>query len=152
MRSIRKAVLEDIGALSDCDREFGFGSRKEFVERAIRRGSGYILEQEGKVIGVAVLEYTFFEHGFVSLLYVSPAARRTGAGETLLQHLVSICQTPKLFSSTNQSNHHDAGVICQGWFPTKRHDPQPGSERSRDRVLQGGQGWGLWSERLIKVS
>jgi hypothetical protein len=37
MRSIRKAVLEDVGALSDCDREFGFGSWKEFVERAIRR-------------------------------------------------------------------------------------------------------------------
>jgi N-acetylglutamate synthase-like GNAT family acetyltransferase len=71
MRSIRKAILEDVGALSDCDREFGFGSRKEFVERAIRRGGGYILEQEGTVIGVAALEYTFFEHGFISLLYVS---------------------------------------------------------------------------------
>ena len=47
MRSIRKAVLEDVGALSDCDREFGFGRRKEFFEREIRRGGGYILEQEG---------------------------------------------------------------------------------------------------------
>ena len=59
MRSIRQAVLKDVGALSDCDREFDFGSRKEFVERSIRRGGGYILEQEGTVIGVAVLEYTF---------------------------------------------------------------------------------------------
>jgi ribosomal protein S18 acetylase RimI-like enzyme len=105
MRSIRKAVLEDIDSLSGCDSEFGFGSRKEFVESASRRGGAYILEQEGKVIGVAVLEYTFFDHGFISLIYVSPAARRTGAGEMLLQYLVSICQTSKLFSSTNQSNH-----------------------------------------------
>jgi N-acetylglutamate synthase-like GNAT family acetyltransferase len=116
MRSIRKAVLKDVGALSDCDPEFDFGSRKEFVERAIRGGGGYILEQEGTVIGVAVLEYTFFEHGFVSLLYVSPAARRTGAGEMLLQHLVSICQTPKLFSSTNQSNHPMQALFAKAGF------------------------------------
>ena len=116
MRSIRKAVLEDVGALSDCDREFGFGSRKQFVERAIRRGGGYILEQEGTVIGVAALEYTFFEHGFISLLYVSAAERRTGAGEMLLQYLVSICQTPKLFSSTNQSNHPMQALFAKAGF------------------------------------
>ncbi|MBV9877652.1 MAG: hypothetical protein JO025_23195 [Verrucomicrobia bacterium] len=68
MCTIRKAVLEDIGALSDCDIEFGFGSRNEFVERAIRRVGAYVLVQEGNVIGVAVLEYTFFEHDFISLV------------------------------------------------------------------------------------
>jgi N-acetylglutamate synthase-like GNAT family acetyltransferase len=104
MRFIRKAVLEDISGLSHCDREFGSGRRNEFVERATQRGDGHVLEQKGKVIGVAVLEYVFFEHGFVSLIYVRPDARRTGVGETLLQYLVSICQTGKLFSSTNQSN------------------------------------------------
>jgi ribosomal protein S18 acetylase RimI-like enzyme len=82
----------------------GSAAWNECVERAIRRGGGYVLEQEGKVIGVTVLEYTFFEHGFISWLYVRPAARRTGAGELLLQYLVFICETPKLFSSTNQSN------------------------------------------------
>lgn len=44
-----KLLLENIGALSDCDIEFGFGSRNEFVERAIRRGGAFILEQEGNV-------------------------------------------------------------------------------------------------------
>ena len=104
MRSIRKANLEDIGGLSHCDSEFRISGRDEFVERAIRRDSGHVLEQEGKVIGVAVFDYTFFEHGFISLIYVRPGARRTGAGEALLRYLASICQTPKIFSSTNQSN------------------------------------------------
>jgi len=116
MRAIRKAVLEDIGALSDCDIEFGFGSRNEFVERAIRRGGACVLEQEGNVIGFAVLEYTFFEHGFISSVYVTPAARRTGAGEMLLQYLVTICQTPKLFSSTNQSNHAMRALFAKVGF------------------------------------
>jgi GNAT superfamily N-acetyltransferase len=50
------------------------------------------------------LEYTFFEHGFFSLVYVDPPERRTGAGETLLRHLISACRTSKLFSSTNETN------------------------------------------------
>ncbi|HEX6566401.1 MAG TPA: GNAT family N-acetyltransferase [Chthoniobacterales bacterium] len=116
MRSIRKAVLEDIGGLSLCDTEFWSGSRNECVERAIRRGGGYVLEQEGKVIGIAVLEYTFFEHGFISWLSVRPAARRTGAGEMLLRYLVSICQTPKLFSSTNQSNRPMQALFAKAGF------------------------------------
>jgi N-acetylglutamate synthase-like GNAT family acetyltransferase len=112
MRSIRKAVLEDVGALSDCDREFGFGSRKEFVERAIRRGGGYILEQEGRVIGVAALEYTFFEHGFISLLYVSAAERRTGAGEMLLQYCCRFAKHRSFFPPRTK-----ATVRCKRYSP-----------------------------------
>jgi len=51
-----------------------------------------------------VLEYTFFEQGFISLVYLIPSARRTGVGEMLVRYLVSICKTRKLFSSTNRSN------------------------------------------------
>jgi N-acetylglutamate synthase-like GNAT family acetyltransferase len=79
-------------------------AHKKSLERSIQRGAGYVLEEDGKIIGVAVLDYTFFEHGFISLIYVVPAARRTGAGELLLRYLMSVCETPKLFSSTNQSN------------------------------------------------
>jgi ribosomal protein S18 acetylase RimI-like enzyme len=101
---IRKATLQDLSAISVGDSEFVFASREEFVRRAIPREGVYVLEQGGKIIGIGVLEYTFFEHGFISLLYVNPSARRTGAGESLLRYFVSICQTPKLFSSTNRSN------------------------------------------------
>jgi GNAT superfamily N-acetyltransferase len=116
MRFIRKAILEDIRGLFHGDTESWFGSRTECNERAIRRGGGYVLEQEGTVIGVAVLEYTFFEHGFISWLYVRPAARRTGAGELLLRYVVSICQTPKLFSSTNQSNRPMQALFAKVGF------------------------------------
>jgi ribosomal protein S18 acetylase RimI-like enzyme len=104
MRYIRKSALEDTSMISRCDAESASGGRREFLERAVQKGGGCTLEQDGKAIGVGVLEYTFFEHGFISLIYVSPAARRTGAGEMLVQYLVSMCGTPKVFSSTNQSN------------------------------------------------
>ena len=101
---IRKAALQDVSAISVGDSEFVSGSLQEFVRRAIPREGVYVLEQGGKIIGIGVLEYTFFEHGFISLLYVRPSARRNGAGESLLRYFVSVSQTPKLFSSTNQSN------------------------------------------------
>jgi N-acetylglutamate synthase-like GNAT family acetyltransferase len=101
---IRKATLEDVGAISLGDSEFASGGREECARRAIQREGVYVLEQGGKIIGIGVLEYTFFEHGFISLLHVRPSARRTGAGESLLRYFVSVSQTPKLFSSTNQSN------------------------------------------------
>ena len=101
---IRKATLQDVSAISVGDSEFASGGREEFVRRAIPRQGVYVLAQGGKIIGIGVLEYTFFEHGFISLLYVRLSARRTGAGESLLRYFVSVSQTPKLFSSTNQSN------------------------------------------------
>ena len=67
-------------------------------------GDAHLLEEEGKVIAVGVLEYTFFEHGFISLVIVDSEERRTGVGEMLLRYLISICRTPKVFSSTNRSN------------------------------------------------
>lgn len=58
----------------------------------------------GKDIGYAVLEYSFYENGFISMLYVQQQYRRRGVGEELMQHLERVCSTPKLFTSTNLSN------------------------------------------------
>jgi ribosomal protein S18 acetylase RimI-like enzyme len=113
---IRKATLEDFGAISVGDSEFASGGREELVQRAVQSGGAYVLEQGGKIIGIGVLEYTFFEHGFISLLYVSPSARRTGAGESLLRYFVSVSQTPKLFSSTNRSNRPMQALFAKVGF------------------------------------
>jgi len=113
---IRKTTLEDVGAISMGDSEFTSGGREEFVRRAIPREGVYVLEQGGKLIGIGVLEYTFFEQGFISLVYVSPSARRTGAGESLLRYFVSVSQTPKLFSSTNRSNRPMQALFAKVGF------------------------------------
>ena len=114
---IRKATLQDVSAISVGDSEFASGGREEFVRRAIPRQGVYVLEQGRRIIGIGVLEYTFFEHGFISLLYVSPSARRAGAGESLLQCFVSTSQTPKLFSSTNRSNKPMQAFFAKVGFP-----------------------------------
>lgn len=103
-RIVRKANPDDTCVILAFDTGSCGPGRKAFIGRAVTQGDAYALQQEDVVIAIGVLGYTFFGQGFVSLIYVNRQQRRTGAGETLLRHLISICRTPKLFSSTNQSN------------------------------------------------
>ena len=103
-RTTRKANREDISAIFAFAGESMKTGCTEFIRRAVDSGDAHLLEEEGKVIAVGVLEYTFFEHGFISLVFVDPEERRTGVGEMLFRYLISFCRTPKVFSSTNRSN------------------------------------------------
>jgi ribosomal protein S18 acetylase RimI-like enzyme len=105
MFSIRLAVPGDIDPIYGFDqvaqRE---GSRRDVITRSIGAGACWVIVIDEQVVGYAVLEYSFFEHGFISLLYIHPDYRRRGAGLRLMQHLETVCQTEKLFTSTNLSN------------------------------------------------
>ncbi len=77
--------------------------RKEIIRRAVENGACHIAAGDN-INGYAILEYTFFEMGFVSLLVIHPDRWRAGLGTGLMLHLESICKTGKIFTSTNQSN------------------------------------------------
>jgi GNAT superfamily N-acetyltransferase len=79
--------------------------RRDFARRAISAGNCYVAVDEGRVRGYAVFDYTFFEQGFVELLYVSATARRHRVGSALMEYLEDLCESAKVFTSTNLSNH-----------------------------------------------
>jgi ribosomal protein S18 acetylase RimI-like enzyme len=79
-------------------------SRRRFIEDRLREGRCWVAELDGRLAGFCVLDHSFFSNGFVSLLIVHPEGRRRGVGSALLGHALSMCSTPKLFTSTNQSN------------------------------------------------
>jgi ribosomal protein S18 acetylase RimI-like enzyme len=104
MFSIRPALETDINALCAFDQiAQQSGERKAFIRRAVL-GQNCHVAVDTQVIGYAVLEYSFFEMGFVSMLYVHPERRHSGVGAALMRQLESLCRTPKLFTSTNLSN------------------------------------------------
>jgi GNAT superfamily N-acetyltransferase len=102
---IRDAVSSDRNAIVSFDRVVQSDpERVAFIERSLRSATCLVAERESRVVAYGVLEYTFFDNGFVSMVYVAQPERRQGVGRGLLEALAERCATPKLFTSTNQSN------------------------------------------------
>jgi GNAT superfamily N-acetyltransferase len=105
MISIRRAVEADIEALYSLDliarRE---NDRREFIRREVAAGYCFVAVMHETVIGYGVLNYNFYNNGCIDMIYVDSDQRRCGAGTALLKHMESLCETPKLFASTNLSN------------------------------------------------
>lgn len=105
MISICKAQENDIEALCSFDliaqRENG---RREFIHREVLSGNCFVAVLDENVIGYGVLNYTFYYNGCIDMLYIHSGYRRIGAGAALMQHMELLCETAKLFTSTNLSN------------------------------------------------
>lgn len=105
MISIRPAVEGDIETLCSLDliarRE---DERREFIRSEVASGNCFVAVVDEAVIGYGVLNYTFYHNGCIDMLYIHADHRRSGAGAALLRHMEKLCQTPKLFTSTNLSN------------------------------------------------
>lgn len=105
MFSIRPAGERDVEDICSLDligsREDG---RRELIRRAVASNTCFVAVADEEVIGYCMLNYTFYSNGYIDMLYVHSDHRRSGVGAALLRHVESLCQTPKLFTSTNLSN------------------------------------------------
>lgn len=103
--SIHKAITKDIETLCALDPTAKTDvQRRNFITRVVDADSCWIALEANQVVGYCALENTFYDQGFISILYVHPQHRRQGIGSTLVLHLESNCKTPKIFTSTNLSN------------------------------------------------
>ncbi|MFJ8051180.1 GNAT family N-acetyltransferase [Streptomyces luteogriseus] len=96
----------------------GDDARRAIIRRWCEQGSVLLAEDASGPLGYSVLEYTFFEQGFITMLMVAPTARRQGVGAHLLKATEAACASPKLFTSTNVSNHPMQLLLQSvGWSP-----------------------------------
>ncbi|MEU1394192.1 MULTISPECIES: GNAT family N-acetyltransferase [unclassified Nonomuraea] len=118
--SVRAGGAVDAEALVSLDpvaRSDG-GERRGSIERWCRDGSVLVADTPAGLVGYCVVEYTFFEQGFVTMLMVAEPARGHGVGERLLRAAAAACRTEKLFTSTNLSNHPMQRLLQRvGWRP-----------------------------------
>ncbi|WP_406110254.1 GNAT family N-acetyltransferase [Kitasatospora purpeofusca] len=103
---VRTAAPSDRTAIAGIDTVAAVGdpARRAAVRRWCEEGLVLVAEDPSGPLGYAVLEYTFFEQGFVTMLMVASGARRRGVGSLLLGAAGAACTAPKLFTSTNVSN------------------------------------------------
>ncbi|MEM1292407.1 MAG: GNAT family N-acetyltransferase [Cyanobacteria bacterium P01_H01_bin.162] len=100
-----------IAAKADADAIIAFDhvaasdpARVQFIHNQIKSGACYIAVIDTNVVAYGVLNYKFYDNGWIEMLYVHPRFRHQGIGSALIRHLINECRTPKLFTSTNQSN------------------------------------------------
>ncbi|WP_312238911.1 GNAT family N-acetyltransferase [Stenotrophomonas sp.] len=76
----------------------------------------HLLLLDARVAAYGVLHHHFFDSGFIEMLMVGKEFRRRGLGKALLQHLVSRCERPRLFTSTNASNAPMHALLARNGF------------------------------------
>ena len=103
--NLRLAEASDLAALVAIDPLAQRApTRRALLRSALECRSCWLAEEAGRVVGYAILDYTFYGNGFVSVLWVHETARRRGVGAALLNQAARVCTMPKLFTSTNLSN------------------------------------------------
>jgi len=103
--AVRQAVASDIELILRIDSQAPIDqSRRALVNSAVDRGECFIALQDGFVIGYAVMNYLFFDRGFVPLIHVDTNHRRRKVGSRLFDELEERCRTSRIFTSMNLSN------------------------------------------------
>ena len=126
---IRRGTLEDRDEIVAFDHVAqSEPARVRLIERILSSATCLVAERDQVIAAYAALEYTFYEQGFVSMLYVAQPHRRQGIGRALMQALAIRCDTAMLFTSTNQSNHPMQQLLgALGYIPSGIiHNLDPG--------------------------
>lgn len=90
--------------------------RAAWIDKWIAAGECFIAEAEGQAVGYGVFHYHFFHDGMIDMLIVGGPYRRRGVGRALVRHFVGICQSEKIWSSTNLSNHPMQALLAAEGF------------------------------------
>lgn len=103
---IRTATEEDFEAIASVDAAAHTDeNRRVLISQAIAQESCWIAGRTDSPEGYIVLSRChFFGRDFVSLLQVTPEARRQGLASALCRAAETGATTLQLFTSTNQSN------------------------------------------------
>lgn len=103
---VRPGKPSDADALKRLDTTLsGDPGRALSIERWLHDGSVLVAEVEQDIVGYGVIHHRFFHHGFVEMLMVAVHHRHSGVGRAIMEALERRCETPKLFVTTNLSNH-----------------------------------------------
>ncbi len=102
---MRLAEDQDIEALIELDPlSHTDAKRIPFIKHAVQSGTCYLIEADRQLVGYGVLDHSFYQYGFVAMLYLHPNFRRNRLASRIMEFFEGLCATDKLFTSTNKSN------------------------------------------------
>lgn len=103
--AIRPPEPADFGALVSLAAEVIGPVRAEtFVRSHLERHHVLVAQDEHRVVGMLAYRTDWFQCTFVSLVGVRPGSRRRGVARMLFHSLEGLSPSPRLFSSTEETN------------------------------------------------
>jgi ribosomal protein S18 acetylase RimI-like enzyme len=115
--TVRKALLSDHQSLTEADECAQTDrTRAAYIKDCLVAGECLIGEIGTEVFGFVVLNYSFFNCGFVPLIVVAERFRRQGLGSRLLTEAAERCESSKLFISANASNKAAKALFAKAGF------------------------------------
>jgi ribosomal protein S18 acetylase RimI-like enzyme len=103
--TIRQGTVGDLDALVAFDQVASSSEeRRKQLEAGLRGSEISVALVDGIPKGYVLLNYRFYGHPFIELLYIASERRRAGLGSALIEHVLKHISGSKLFTSTNQSN------------------------------------------------
>ena len=79
-------------------------NRQRFLRRSVNANECYIVERDGVLVAFGVLNYSFFDHGFIAAITVSESIRLPETVIPLVRYMESRCRTAKLFATACADN------------------------------------------------
>lgn len=111
---VRRGRPEDAPALQSLDTVVPTDPRRAAsIEGWLAHDIVLVAEAAGVPVGYTVLDHSFFRQGDVGMLMLHPDWRGRRIGEQLLRGLEQVCDTPKLFCTTNLSNQRMQGLLVR---------------------------------------
>jgi ribosomal protein S18 acetylase RimI-like enzyme len=126
---IRRGTQADARILKDFDTMVPTDpARAESIDHWLGDTPVLVAELEGRVVGYGVVDHGFFGQSNVAMLMIHREYRGRKLGEQLLRWLEELADTPKLFVTTNQSNHRMQKLLSRmGYRPGGYiHELDPG--------------------------
>jgi ribosomal protein S18 acetylase RimI-like enzyme len=113
MTEVRNARLDDVLAIARID---PLGSlRVAEIESLVRTEASLVAVSGNVIVGFLVRKVRhFYGRDFVELLFVAPAYRRRGVGQSLMRRTLADAATSRVFVSTNQSNEAMRALLASG--------------------------------------
>jgi ribosomal protein S18 acetylase RimI-like enzyme len=104
--NFRKAEIKDALSIKKMDTVLSSNpSRPEMIDSWLRKDIVIVAEIDHDIVGYGVINHEFFRQSQIDMLMIAKEHRGKRIGEMLLLSLEKYADTPKLFITTNLSNH-----------------------------------------------
>ncbi len=114
---VRVAVSADIEQIIAMDRSAQVDEfRRSLVNSAVEAEECFVAETNGVLLGCGLMNYGFFGRGFIPLIHVGTAQRRSRIATSLFDKLEERCTSARIFTSANLSN-----LPMQGFLVSRRY-------------------------------